>query len=106
MDAGRRTGPTPETAAAWAATDVLAVICSGAAGCVVGDGAKVVQEAKGAPVLVNILEVGGTGGSSWVTPELDVWDITHGGGRNPRLDGECSGPAGLNVCWLKDLPWL
>jgi hypothetical protein len=106
VDAGRRTGLTAESAAAWAARDVLAVICSGAAGCVVGEGTKVVQEAKDAPVFVNILELGGTGDSSWLAPELDVCDITHGVGRNPRLVDECSEPAGLNVCWLKVLPWL
>lgn len=60
VDAGRRTGPTPETAAA----DILGVICSGVAGSVVGEGTKVVQVAEVAPVLVNILELGGTCGSS------------------------------------------
>jgi hypothetical protein len=65
-----------------------------------------VQVAEVAPVLVNILELGGTGGSSWVAPELDICDITHEGCRIPWLVDECSGPAGLNVCWLKGLPWL
>jgi hypothetical protein len=102
VDAGRRNGPTPAlTAPTWAAADVLAVICSG-----VGAGMKVVQVAKGGPVPVNILELGSTGVWSWVAPELEVSDIKHGDGRNPRLVDECSGPAGLKVCWLKDLPWL
>lgn len=90
VDAGRRSGLTvAPTAPPWPAPDVLAVICSG-----VGPGMKVVQAAKGTPAPVNILEVGNTG----VAPELEVSDIKHGDGRNPRLVDGGSGPAGLKVC--------
>ena len=104
LDAGSRTGPKPGTVP-WT-TDVIPVTCSVAVGSVVGEGLNVVQAVKGVPVFVNVWEMGGNSDSIWVVTEPDVCDTTHRDGRNPTLaDGRVE-PNGLNVCWLKDVPWL
>jgi len=105
LDAGNRTGPTPETVP-WTTTDVLPVTCSVAVGSVVGEGLNVVQAAKVGPVFANVWEMEGNSDSTWVVPGLDVCDTITGDGRKPTLaDGRVE-PNGLNVCWLKDVPWL
>jgi len=105
LDAGSRTGPTPETVP-WTTTDVLPATCSVAVGSVGGEGLNVVQAAKGVAVFVNVWEMEGNSNSLWVISGLDVCDTTHGDGRNPTLADGRAEPNGLNVCWLKDVPWL